>query len=664
MLHLLGVCKVSLALATNGTNYVNLLHGILLHFHRWVRHWIVVSIVAVFCGFLVAGEARGQQISPLLQAREASYGRGIEFGVDKITNTFVWIGNADVGVQTEVGFLRFVNQYRSSAFRTSTLATRDDQAWQGSWLHPLSPTLRAVIRQGWIVSSDSRSTGLNELERLNIAGGVRYEPDPSVSVEIIAGVERSSQLGVTAAGPLAGIIGRVDNYELDQWLVSADGIADWQRLDAQRQNSDIEVRTMFTRSLAEGSTLRLSVESVNLGRQFFTTLTQQSILDVEQRSERRLAANADIVYAVTDAFSVNLRSSISSGAVDRSYATPVQALALSFVERQLRELAVDVEGSMTVATRVLTVTGGGAIFQRSELNGVQNVHGASDLDLQTVRLQELQRDNQTLRTRLYGSASWLLSPRDTVRADVSGWLVRYDTPSATNDDDRDELATVATLSYGVALSPSLSMNLRLSGQYLHLVFLRASRSALNNVNRVLRFSPSFIVTTPRVQLRPELEILANYTAYDFEGTASSVRSFSFRQLSYRDSVRVRMSPTLTLEAPLLFRYFERATLNWSRFSERPETGNLEYLAKVLIFSAPSEAWSVGAGVRIYTLDQQSLLPGGLNGSTTSIGPEMALRYTANGGSTLSLSGWYEFQTINVTQRRELPNLLLRTVVRL
>ena len=127
---------------------------------------------------------------------------------------------------------------------------------------------------------------------------------------------------------------------------------------------------------------------------------------------------------------------------------------------------------------------------------------------------------------------------------------------------------------------------------------------------------------------------------------------------------MQLTQNIRVEAPLLFRYFERATLVWSSFAERPETGNLEYLAKVLIFSAPSDAWSVGAGIRLYTLSQQSLLPGGLNGSTSSVGPEMALRYVARGGSTLTVSGWYEFQTINVTQRRELPNLLLRTVVRL
>lgn len=664
VLHQIGRCKLFHVFINTGTNYANLLHGFLGGDSWFVSGRSGAFGVVVALLVCIAGEGAAQQISPLLHAREAPYGRGIEFGVDKITNTFVWVGNADVGVQTELGFLRFVNTYRSSAFRTSTLATRDDQVWQGSWLHPIGQQLHAIVRQGWIVSRDSRSIGLNQLERFNVAGGLQYTPREEISVELLAGVERSSQLGVTATGPLAGIVGRVKQLDVDQWQITADGIADWQRLDAQRRNSDVEVRTSIERTLAEGSMLRLSVESIHLGREFFTTLTQQSVLDVEQRSERRLGASADVTYAATDELSVNVRSTISSGAVDRSYASPVASLPLSYVERQLRELIVDVEGYVSVATDRLSITGGGSLYQRSERNGVRDVHGAADADIQSVRLQELQRDNQTLRTRLYGSATWLLSPHDTLRADASGWLVRYDTPSATNDDDRDELAAVATLSYGTRLSTALRMNVSLSGQYLHLVFLKASRSALNNVNRVLRLSPSFVYESPDVRLQPQFEILANYTVYDYEGSASSVRSFSFRQLSYRDSIRIRMSPTLAVEAPLLLRYFERSTFVWSNFAERPETGNLEYLAKVLIFSAPSDEWSVGAGLRLYTLEQQSLLPGGLNGSTRSIGPEMAFRYTALGGSTLTLSGWYEFQTINVTQRRELPNLLLRTVVRL
>ncbi|MCX6141213.1 MAG: hypothetical protein NTX15_10375 [Candidatus Kapabacteria bacterium] len=148
-----------------------------------------------------------QQIAPLLQQPNASYGRGIEFGVDKITNTFVWIGNADVAIPTDIGELRLYNQYRSSAFRTVTLATRDDQFSQLSWAYPFSSGLKAIVRQGWVLSRDSRSVGLNSLERLNAAAGIRYEPSPVGMVEALAGIEASSQLGIRATRPLISTSG-------------------------------------------------------------------------------------------------------------------------------------------------------------------------------------------------------------------------------------------------------------------------------------------------------------------------------------------------------------------------------------------------------------------------------------------------------------------------
>ena len=211
------------------------------------------------------------------------------------------------------------------------------------------------------------------------------------------------------------------------------------------------------------------------------------------------------------------------------------------------------------------------------------------------------------------------------------------------------------------------MNLGLSGQYLHLVFLRSTRSAFNNINRVLRLSPSFVLQTSVVTMQPQFEILANYTAYDYDGLSASARSFSFRQISYRDSLRVRLTPMFNVESQVLFRYFERASLQWNAFAESPETGNLEYLVKILLATNLSPLASVQTGVRIYTLDQQSIASGApqvSTGSLHSIGPEVAIRYATSAGSTLSLSGWYEFQTINQTQTRKLPNMLLRCMVRI
>lgn len=608
-----------------------------------------------------------QQLQSLLTPQERTPGKGIEFGVDKITNTFVWTGNADVDLLTSVGQFRFVNQYRSSAFRTASVATRDDQQSQISWDVPVSATLKTVLRQGWLLSQDSRSVGLNSLQRINGAAGIVYTPMFNAAIEALGGVESSSQLGVHATGPVAVVRGKLDDYTIDEWNIASSAIADWQRLDSRRTNSDVDVIARVSRILDEGTSLRLSAQSTIRGREFFTSVSPSLPLNVERRAESIQQFNANIAYSLTPQLGIGFVGSLLSNSINRSYDTPMQDLALTSVSRQLSELAVDIEAQLSYISPNANAFVGGSVYQRSEQNGVQDVFGLQSMSLQTVRAQEFQRDNETFRTRLFARGGWFASSRDTFRLDIAGWLLRYDTPSPLNDDDRDELSTVATVSWSRKLTGSLSMNLGLSGQYLHLVFLRATRSAFNNVNRVLRFSPSFVLRMSGVTMQPQFEILANYTAYDYDGLSSAARSFSFRQISYRDSLRVRLTSAFNVESQVLFRYFERASLQWNAFAESPETGNLEYLVKVFLSTALAPLASIQTGLRLYTLDQRSIAVGAahiLTGSLHSIGPEVAIRYGTSAGSTLSLSGWYEFQTINVTQTRNLPNVLLRCMVRI
>jgi hypothetical protein len=442
--------------------------------------------------------------------------------------------------------------------------------------------------------------------------------------------------------------------------------ADWQRLDTRRSNSDVDLTARVERSLAEGSVMRLSATSTDRSRQFFTSVSSAAPLNVEQRRERLLDVTGSVVYAVSPGVNVGFDGALQSNGIERSYAEPLDNVPITEVRRRLDELVVDVTASLQWTLKNIRASIAGSIFQRSERNGVQDEHGVSVADLQSVRSQEFQRDNETFRSRGLARLEWTPTPIDTLRVDGASWLLRYDTPSATNDDDRDELASSLSVSYGRRISDVLSMSVSMSGQFLHLVFLKASRSALNNVNRSLRLTPSFVLHTRTLQMQPQFEILANYTAYDYEGsTATSARSFAFRQVSYRDSIRVHVSDRISVEAPILFRYFERSTFRWATFSESPETGNLEYLLKLMLVARPLPHIEAGAGLRRYLLDQSSIrvgIPSISTGSLHSIGPEAVIRYTSPGGSSLSLSGWYEFQTINAVNERKLPNLLLRCVL--
>lgn len=607
-------------------------------------------------------------MAPLLAPAPLVGGSGIGFGVDKIANTFLFTGKADVTVEPGLGFLRFVNDYRGTAFRTSTVALRDDQYALFTWSVPLGSGFTSLVRQSWTMSRDSRSLGLSSLERLNGAGGVQWQLDERVDVTGLLGAERTTQIGVAATGLIVGMDGRVRDLDLDEWRFSSRLLADYHRMDALRTSADVIAEANVVRSIDEGSDLRVSTSYTSVVRDYFTTLAfGASDLVVESRKEERVGVDAALTYALTSRLAVNIGAQLQSANIDRQYAQASTGIPITAVNRRLAELVLDLNGELrwTLPTSALSV--GGAIYLRDEQNGVRERFEIDPSALATLRSQENQRDNATSRTRFAVKWTWMPSRHDTVEADVTSWLLRYDTPSDLNADDRDELTTLAAVRYARRITEGLSVGTTLAGQEIHLVFLKAQRSALNNQNRVLRLAPYVHINLRGFSMRPQFEVLANYTVYDYEDRGASARSFSFRQISWRDSLYVRLAPAVHAEGSILFRYSERATLYWQQFAEAPETGQREWLAKILIFSEPSAAWSIGVGLRRYELAQRPLGTIVAPGATSSLrfwAPETAVRFLAADGSTLTLSGWYEFQQVNETGRRDLPNLLLRARVSL
>lgn len=639
--------------------------------------WAVVGLSTTTC--------LSQHITSLLHQNLQPFGTGIQFGLDKIANTFTFVGNADVTVEGDFGRLRWVNTYRGRVSRTTSLSATDDEASfidltipldigpfdLGAGAPPLATRampFAAVFRQSWMLARDVR-TPLSSGENVNGAVGARYEPVKGDWIEALVGAEHSSQLGVRATGPLAGITAGVTNLMVEEWELTARSLADWNAMDERRTNTDLVVSANALRNLEEGSTLSLSAEYAGQHRDFLSTIVSDKPdeLLVESRGERRLTVASSMLYNVTSALSIMAVGNVFVNAIDRSYGSFLASAPITGVNRNLFEFLLDIGGEVVYTMQSFTLFGRVGLFRRDEENGVQPLFAVDESAVATLRTQEVQRDNSTMRTNMLGRLDFRPTERDTVRAECSGSLMRYDTPSALNYDDRDELSLLASLSYARRLSPVVSVALTLSGQNLHVVFLRAQRSAQNNVNRVIRLSPIVYITGSVVTMQPQCEVLANYTVYDFEETAGATRSYSFRQMSYRDSMRVQLTPALHIEAQLLLRYSERSSLSWTDFAETPQVSNSEYLAKMLIFSSGT-GWSIGAGARAYQFRLSTLVlsadQGGSLGSLRFWAPETAIRYTTLGGSTLSLSGWYEFQTVNEGSRRELPNLLLRAHIQL
>jgi hypothetical protein len=178
------------------------------------------------------------------------------------------------------------------------------------------------------------------------------------------------------------------------------------------------------------------------------------------------------------------------------------------------------------------------------------------------------------------------------------------------------------------------------------------------MNKVYRFTPQVYYVNGDFSINPKLEVLANYTVYDYSKTNSSMNSISYRQISYSDSLFYKLTPKLSLLGNWKLKYSERGTLYWSDFSESPQSGNTEISFKAIVRRNFAENIWIGSGINFFKYSQIRLNNNSqIDYNLESIAPEITINYVYSNW-TLSILGWYQFQTIKSRIKNQITNLLI------
>jgi hypothetical protein len=535
---------------------------------------------------------------------------------------------------------------------------------------PVSNYFSFVVKQAWLYSSDTRSIGINKLERLTGMGGMQYNYNTDSYFGINTGAERENQMGIASYGPLLNIDGKLSNIDIEDYKIESNLLGDYTHQSNGRINSNLDFKMNVDRAYDIDNIIILNFNYKLLNRDFLSLSAGNvgaAVAPIENRQEKRINADANINFSLSKILFGTANLSASDAYIDRSYKKPLQDLNLSNVIRQMHELnlAFLLEGTFKVP--VFSQVAGIAFSTRNEENGIARKFEMTEFDESSLKALERLRDNISYRTRFYFKSNWLATRRDSASLNYSVSLFQYDTPSNENNDDRDEFVTIIGGGWSHRFSQILSASVEAELQMSHLVFLKAERSAMNNWNRIIRLSPAVMISSKYFNMNPQFEVLANYTVYDFEDISPGVQSFSFRQVSYKDSLFIFMGKMFSLHARLSLRYFERGILYWKAFAESPQNSNFEQFTKLLFYYIPTEKVSLGCGVRYYRLSRKNLMKGGGNLFSSdrfqvSFGPEAVLSVSFASGSSISFQGWYEFQRINNEKIKKIPNYSILTSI--
>ncbi|MCZ6775677.1 MAG: hypothetical protein O7D34_04365 [Ignavibacteria bacterium] len=642
-----------------------------------------ISLLISFLGNFVLYAQESQRISdlPLEPTPKGQKSASIMF--ERNLNTFNWLGNAIIDTSLGRFSIRLNELFTSNIILIEGTSSSPERRLQSNqhnlsllqgW--HLSPEVTTRVKWTSLVYSDNKAVGLSNASFHSLLGGIDYSPYPLVSLSPMVGYRWDNQAGVNDRGFSYDIAGRtILPLDIDGYQLSASAQYHEDLLDPR------VLQTHYARFSAQKSFVTGARDSLVLyvgrkRREFYAFADAGTIsgafsapadTNVESRIEDIFSFTNLLDYEIVPRFTASLFVNVSSRKLDKDirYVGSTEPRTLQF-NTAIDEFRLDTYLQAAYRSHDGEVGASARLYhsERDEAHVAKPIEDASPnvkILLGERNKQEQTKDNFARRTALSGMVKFPLSPSDRISISGTASILRYDTPSEANFDDRDELLVALSIATSHRISQYLDVAVSLDGHLSHVVYLLENRSANNNYNRVLRLSP-------RVAYRPfkdlitlnTFEVLANYTVYDFEQQAALVRSFSYRQFGWVDSTSVQLTPRIGLDLFTHIRLYERGQLRWSEFTERTENSFRDETYALQVRFTPYNGIIFAVGFRHFS---QSRYAHGDNGKTLdsvvrSIGPTCIIQWRINSYSQLGIKGWYERRSQTDGATRTLANMTM------
>ncbi len=140
------------------------------------------------------------------------------------------------------------------------------------------------------------------------------------------------------------------------------------------------------------------------------------------------------------------------------------------------------------------------------------------------------------------------------------------------------------------------------------------------------------------------QVLANYTVYDFEDIISQVQSFSYRQLSIRDSTKYNFNKEFSLNLSGELRFYEQGQFNNKNFSVKPIAFFIEqfYIPKLSYLYNSLIEFSIGYKFFEQNRYQYENTIRQLVNNFKTFGPVGEINLYLNNNSIINLTGSMDF----------------------
>jgi hypothetical protein len=556
------------------------------------------------------------------------------------------------------------NEYEGFYIKANESSKKDAEKLSLEVSKGIFNNMSIFFQSYYILNSDSKTIGLNEAEKLNGNLGISVTFPSIIKSYLTYGIEKNKQVSIVQEGPRFYIASYIDGLRFSDVNIKSNFVLDRTELKDGRRNSSLNFLTRVEGNFLEQNTMYLSMDYFNLRRDYIVfPIYIQSFF--ETRTEQRTLPAIYINYNIFDKAYLSFSGQISYYSIHRWYNFFDPTNSYSAVERTLVEQSSSINVEVYYRSETFSPKIGFNFYLRNEENTIDKKFDIDNQSFNQILTTESQKNNNQSRANLYYQCSLDTSKTNTINIAGNISILRYNTPSELNDDDRDEFSFLSTFSTNHIFSKYFSFSVSLNLQLNHLVLLKSTRSSLNNWNRIINLSTSSTLQYKQLFWKPTFEIFSNYLVYDFE-TNNNVQSYAFRQFVYKDTLMFYLSDEFSIFSNIVYKYSERGTLFWKEFSMTKELDINELFIKTMLFTQASQNLRFGLGGRIYNIKQRPIGKFSIPESYSfySFSPETEIRISLGKNNVVFLQGWYELKFWNYKIAGENPNFMLTTIVNL
>lgn len=571
--------------------------------------------------------------------------------LDKQLNTYNL--NTNIRYITSSGkfTLGFSENFKSSFIKGIENTVRDDHQFNFLLTNSLSELLDFGLRLNNSILSDSRKLEINQasVSSINLFTRVKLIDDKIILFPNF-GLTDNRQIGEKDKGFEYGIEARTNKLNLSDFKIDSE--LKFKNEDiAPRKNlirfSGFRIFNKFERDIFNFFTFKYSQNrkdfyfpSDSLTSKFFNVKN-----NIQSRTETQYyVSNKITINEFIRNLSFESEGKLSFRNVEREikYKLKENTSFYNF-NTGVDELRLEIDGTLNYNSEKLNSNLRIVLSERDEKNRIIPFEGMNQIIFEQKKESEEQKNNTSFYGTIIFGTDYSLSKSDKINLNFYQSKLKYDTPSLINDDDRDEILTLIKLEYSKIINPFFSFYITSEGSQSHIVYIFASKSSNNNINRVIKLKTGSDLKTSFLNSTNIFEVSANYTSYDFEDVNSNLKSFSYRQFTALDSTNIILNKRVSLNFSGYIMLSEQGDFSWKSFSEKPKRFLREiFFEPKLVYNF--ENYYFVCGLRYFNLStfnyeaKQRLF----DSSFLSYGPTSIIAIKIFKELNLNFIGYYEF----------------------